>query len=95
MTGQAYFPIMTAQEVKDTLPDINDNIPDELLEQHIKIVQQMKIRPLLGYDYLYQLQTQVSGSSLSTANDFIMTEYLEMILSLHVQRRLVMGQSYQ
>jgi len=95
MAGQAYYPLMTPAQVKDTLPDINDNIPSELLEQHIKIVQQMKIRPLLGYDYLYQLQDQVSGSSLTTANQFIMTEYLDMIISLHSQKRLVMGQSYQ
>jgi len=94
-TGQAYYPIMTAQQIKSTLPDVNDHIPNELITQHIKIVQQMKLRPILGYDYMYELQNQVSGSSLTTANQFILDEFLYMILALHVQRRLVMGQSYQ
>jgi hypothetical protein len=30
---------MTAQQVKDTLPEVNDAIPDELINQHVKIVQ--------------------------------------------------------
>lgn len=95
MTGQAYYPIITAQQVKDTLPEVNDNIPDELIVQHIKIAQQMKIRPILGYDYLYELQTQVSGNSVTTANQFILDNYLYMILALHVQLRLTINNTYQ
>jgi hypothetical protein len=94
-----YYPIMTAQQVKNTLPEINDNIPNELITQHVKIVQQMKIRPLLGYDYYEELEIQTSGntsgSTLTAANQFILDEYLYMIISLHVQMRLVMGNTYQ
>jgi hypothetical protein len=93
--ARVYTALMTAQEVKDTLPEVNNNIPNELITQHIKIVEQMKIRALLGYDLYEQLELEKSGGTFSTANQYLLDEYLFMIISLHVQKRLVLNNSYQ
>lgn len=95
MIGQTYTALMTAQQVKDTLPEINDNIPDELIMNHQKIVTRMNIRPLLGYDYLQELQTEVSGGTISLYNQFLLDEYLYMIIALFIQQRLAISNTYQ
>jgi len=93
--ARTFYPLITAQQVKYQLPEINDAIPNELLTQNIQIVQRMNIRPILGYDWYEQLETQTSASTVSTANQYILDEYLYMIISLQVQKRLIMTNSYQ
>jgi len=93
--ARAFYPLITAQEVKAELPEVNDAIPNELLTQNIEITQKMNIRPILGYSFYEQLETQVSSSTVSVANQYLLDEYLYMIHSLHVQKRLVMTNSYQ
>lgn len=94
--ARAYFPIITAAEVKSQLPEVNDNIPDELITQNIEITQKMNIRPILGYDFYEQLEDQSETvTGITTANQYLLDEYLYMVHSLFVQKRLVMTNSYQ
>jgi hypothetical protein len=93
--ARSYYALMTADEVKDTIPEISDAIPNELINDNVKISQQMKIRPILGYSFYEELETQISASTVSTNNQYILDEYLYMVLSLNVQKRLTMTQSFQ
>jgi len=93
--ARAFYALITASQVKSQLPEVNDAIPDELLTQNIEITQKMNLRPILGYDFYEQLETQVETGSTSTANQYLFDEYLYMIHSLYVQKRLVMTNSYQ
>jgi len=93
--SRAFFPLMSTSEVKNILPEINDNIPRELVDNNIKIAQQMKIRPVLGYGFYEELEGQVKNDTISVPNQYLFDEYLYMIIALQVQKRLIMTNSFQ
>lgn len=92
MTYQA---LMTTTQIKAIAPEINNNIDNTIIESILKICQEQKIRPVLGYNYYDDLMLQVSGGSITTEDQYILDNYLYRVISLEVFKRLVLYTSFQ
>lgn len=94
-TTNVYYPLITATQLKTLISEINDNISNDYIQFVIETQQKKEIRHLLGYSLYNDIQEQVSGGTLSTANDTIYEDYLKMILALYCYKRLLVSMTYQ
>ena len=87
--------LLTEASIKILIPEISPAMDGDLISRLISIEQNKTIRPLLGYTFYNELLTQVSGSTLTDANEYLLNNYIVMILALSVFNRLVITSSYQ
>jgi hypothetical protein len=87
--------LITPTIAKSLVPEINNDISDILVTNAIKMTQQSVIKPTLGEEWLNQLLTQKSGGTYSTANKYIMDNYIQWILSYATWQYLVVTLSLQ
>lgn len=81
--------------IKLLIPEISPSVDPTMLKRFIQLEQNKHIRPLLGYTYFNQLLTEVKANTLTTANKYLLDNYVLMILSLFVFKRLIYSSSYQ
>lgn len=90
-----YYPIITAADLKSLIPEISAEIDNNIISSLIERLQDMKIRPLLrSYSWYEEIMTQVSGNTLTDANEVIVINYLKLILSFFVQQKIIITQTY-
>lgn len=90
-----YYPIISATDIKTLIPEIGYEIDNTIIDKLIERLQDMKIRPLLkSYSWYEEIMTQISGNTLTTANETIVNDYLKLILALFVQQKIIITQTY-
>lgn len=60
---------------------IDLNVDTKMIQSTIAFAQDLYLMPILGTDLYNQLLTQVSGSTLSTANDTLLESYIKPCLA--------------
>lgn len=96
-TVNLFYPLVTPEEVKALIVEINNNIDNDYIKYNIELAQKKWLRPLLGFGLYNQILLEVSGGTISgnTADYIIYNDYLKMILALTTHQRLVSSMSYQ
>ena len=87
--------IITATEAKTMVPEINSEIDTGIVDNAIKLTQQSVLKPSLGQEWFDEIITQRSGGTYSTANSYIVNNYIKWILAYAVWQHLVITLSLQ
>lgn len=64
---------------------INENVDDKLIRATIIQVQDMQIHPILGSALYSELKTQITGSSVTAANQTLLKDYIQPVIVWWVQ----------
>lgn len=89
------IPLLKEGTVKMLVPEINANVDGNLLKRLIVTEQEKALKPILDYCLYDEIYTQVTTNTLSAANQILMDDYIAMILSLSVYKRLVLSSTFQ
>ena len=89
------IPLLKTSTIKILIPEINSNIDDNLIKKNLVIEQDKKLRPIIGYCLYDELYTQITTDTLSVANKKLMDDYIVMILSLSVYKRILISTTFQ
>ena len=87
--------MLNETSLKLIVPEISPDVHPDFLSRSILMEQKKTIRPLLGYDLYNELCLQISGNTLTTENRYLLENYIVIILSLSVAKRVVLKTSYQ
>lgn len=97
-TTNIYYPMLTPEELKVLIPEVNNNIENSYIEYNIELAQKQVMRPLLGYGLYNQILLELSGGTITdtgnTADNTIYNDYLKLILALSTYKRLVSSMHY-
>jgi hypothetical protein len=95
--------MITPSECKAIVPEINFDISDLLINNAIKMVQSTLLIDTVGQEWADELMSQTgtivsgvtSGETYTTANEYIVDNYLKNILAYSVWQYLVITLSLQ
>lgn len=87
--------LLDENTLKVLIPEISPAVDPDHITRFISMEQNKGIRPLFGYQFYNEILSQVSGSTLTTANKYLLDNYILMILSLKVFKRTILSSSYQ
>lgn len=87
--------IITATEVKSIVPELNNDVSDILINNAIKMVENTVLIDSCGQEWADELITQKSGGTYTTANKYVIDNYIKNMLAYSVWQYLVITLSYQ
>lgn len=89
------LPMLTATQIKAICYDINNTIADKLINQACILQQQTLLKDSLGQMWYDDLYGQFTGGTYSTANAYMMDNYLQYILAFGTWKHLMISLSLQ
>lgn len=87
--------IVTASEVKNYVPELNAEINDSLIDNGIKMVENTILMESLGQSLTDEIMSQKSGGTYSTANKYLVDNFLKELISYGVWQYISVTLSYQ
>jgi len=87
--------IISVSEVKAIVPSINTNISDTLINEAILMVQNTLLKNSLGQEFCEEILLQVSGGTISTANQYLIDNFINRIISFAVWQYIIITLSLQ
>lgn len=85
--------LTTAQVLKDRWM-IDKNLNNNEVDRAIMEAQNREIKPVLGYAFYEQLMIEVSGGTTTTANQYLLDNYLIKIIGYGTSNRIAITKSY-
>lgn len=73
----------------------DDNIDDKYVLSNIQKCQRFIINGLLGDDKYNEILNQVSGNTVTSANSYLITEFLQPIIAYYVMSEVVFSTAYK
>lgn len=92
-SGTTY--LINETEIKQLIPELPNNLDTRLIRNAILFVQEIKIKSIIGYEWLTELYTQHNTGTTTVANQFILDNYLNMIIALGAYQRIIYSTTYQ
>lgn len=89
------LPILSATTVKDLIPDINNTINNTLVDQACVLMQQTLLKDTMGQEWYDQLYSQFIGGTYTTANSYILENYLQYVLAFGIWKHLMISMTLQ
>lgn len=89
------LPILSATTIKTICQDINNTISSVLIDQACILMQQTLLKDTMGQMWYDDFYSQFIGGTYSTANYFILENYLQYILAFGVWKHLMISLSLQ
>jgi hypothetical protein len=87
--------LINETEIKQLIPELPNNLDTRLIRNAILFTQEIKLKSIIGYEWLTELYTQHNTGSTTVENQFILDNYLDMIIALGTYQRIIYSTTYQ
>lgn len=87
--------ILSASTVRTLCPEINATISDEMIYKAMILSQDTTIHTTLGGHWYHHFMDEASAHTYSTADQYVLDNYISYILSYDILKQLVIQLSFQ